>query len=250
MDSEKRMSIIRHFIELRRTILISAFAIAIGVVIGWFIYVPLFKFLIYPVAELENIQLVTTSITEPIMVKLKVSFLAGILIALPVVLWQIWGFVFPGFKKNERKIFVRIVPVSILLFIFGVVFAFYVVLPVAVKFLLFINSGVYFDPLVSQSSYLSFILKLLLCFGIGFELPIAILLAVRLNLITPKWLKEKRKYALIFIMFLVFLISPTPDIPSQLLMVGPFYMLYEVSIWLSFLVIPNRKRVNETSVEV
>ncbi len=249
MKSEKRMSIIRHLLEFRKMLMISAYAIAVGVIIGWFIYVPLFKFLTHPVVGLEPVKFVTTSITEPITVKLKVSLMAGILIALPVVAWQVWSFIFPALKKKERKFFYSLVPFSTILFLAGAVFAFYVVLPIAIRFLLLINSGVQYQPLVSQSSYLNLLLKLLLSFGLGFELPVVVLIAVWLKILTPQWLAKKRKYALLLIVILVFIISPTPDIPSQLLMAAPFYLLYEVSIWMSYLIVRNRQKVLKTSLE-
>lgn len=249
MRTEKRMSLMEHLLELRKVLIVSAFAIAIGAVIGWFISVPLFKVITSPVAGLATTKFVTTTITEPITVKLKVSLLAGVLIALPVVAWKVWSFILPALKKNERKFFYWIVPFSVLLFLAGAAFAFYVVLPIGIKFLLFVNSGVKYEPLLSQSSYLTFLLKLFLSFGLGFELPVALLMAVRLGILTPQWLRQKRKYALLFIVALVFIISPTPDIPSQLLMAGPMYVLYEASIWLSYLAVRSSKKALRASME-
>lgn len=249
MKTEKRMSLIQHLLELRKVLMVSAYAIAAGSIVGWLVSIPMFEFLTHPVAGLATTKFVTTTITEPITVKLKVSLLAGVIIALPVVAWKIWSFVVPALKKNERRFFYVLVPFSILLFLAGAAFAFYVVLPIGIRFLLFVNSGVRYEPLVSQSSYLSFILKLLLSFGLGFELPVAVLIAVRLNIFTPQWLAQKRKYALIAIVALVAFISPTPDIPSQLLMACPIYLLYEASIWLSYLSVRKRRKALMASLE-
>lgn len=245
MGQQKAMSLIEHLVELRRVLIVSAFAIAGGTVIGWLISAPLFGFLTGPVALLQHTKFVTTSITEPVLVKLKVSLLAGILVASPVVLWQIWSFVLPALKKNERKYVYLTVPISVLLFFVGAAFAFYVVLPVGIRFLLFVNSGVKYEPLITQNSYLSFLTTFLVAFGLVFELPVALLILVRLGVLTPQWLRKKRRYALFIIIVVAALISPTPDIPSQLLMAGPMYLLYEVSIWLSYLVVRSRRKALE-----
>ncbi len=242
MGQEKTMSLVGHLMELRKVLIRSAYAIAGGAVVGWFVSTPLFGYLTKPVASLQATKFVTTSITEPIMVKLKVSLLAGILIAVPVVAWQLWSFILPALQKKERKYVYIITPFSILLFLAGAGFAFYVVLPVGIKVLLFVNSGVKYEPLVTQNSYLSFLLTFLLAFGLVFELPVALLILVRLGLLTPRWLRKKRRYAIFIIVVLAAVISPTPDIPSQMLMAGPMYLLYEVSIWLSYLVARSRQK--------
>jgi len=242
MGQEKTMSLIEHLTEFRKVLIVSAFAIAIGTVAGFAVSEHFFGYLTGPVASLAGTKFVTTSITEPIMVKLKVSLIAGIMIALPVVAWQVWNFVLPALKKNERKYVYIITPFSVLLFLAGASFAFYVVMPVGIKFLLFVNSGVKYDPLITQSSYLSFLLTFLLAFGLVFELPVVLLVAVRAGFLTPQWLGKNRRYALFIIVVIAAFVSPTPDIPSLLLMAGPMYLLYEVSIWLSYLVARSRQK--------
>lgn len=242
MKQVKNMSLIQHLGELRKVLIISAYATTLGMVIGWLISSRLFGVLTQPVALLAQTKFVTTSVTEPIMVKLKVSLLAGIIIASPVIVWRVWSFLIPALKKNERKYVYIILPVSILLFLGGAAFAFYVVLPVGLKFLLFVNSGVNYEPLITQNSYISFLLTFLITFGLMFELPVVLLTAVLLGLLTPSWLVKKRRYALMIIMVVVAVVSPTPDIPSQLLMVGPMYLLYEASIWSSYLVVRSRQK--------
>jgi len=245
MVEEKAMSLVEHLSELRRVLVVSAFAIAAGTALGWFLSSPLFGFLTAPVSALPATRFITTSVTEPVIVKLKVSLLAGILFASPVILYQLWSFILPALKKNERKYLYIILPCSVLLFFGGAAFAFYVVMPLGLRFLLFVNSGVKYEPLITQNSYLTFLLTFLVAFGAVFELPVALLILVRLGLITPLWLRKKRRYALFVIILLAAVLSPTPDIPSQLLMAGPMYLLYEVSIWLSYLVARSRTRALE-----
>ncbi|HWJ03060.1 MAG TPA: twin-arginine translocase subunit TatC [Verrucomicrobiae bacterium] len=239
------MTLIQHLAELRRVLVVSAFAIVVGTIAGFAVSEHMFGYLTKPVASLAGTKFVTTSITEPIMVKLKVSVMAGILLALPVIAWQIWSFVLPALKKNERKYVYIIVPFSVLLFLGGAAFAFYMVMPVGIKVLLFVNSGVVYEPLITQSSYLSFLLTFLLSFGAVFELPVVLLLLVRMGIITPRWLGKNRRYALFAIVVIAAFVSPTPDIPSLLLMSGPMYLLYEASIWLSYLVTRRRQKAIE-----
>lgn len=240
MKQEKKVPLIRHLVELRRVLMISAYAVAFGAVIGWLITPYVFEYLTRPVASLSQTKFVTTSITEPIMVKLEVSLLIGIVVALPIIIWQIWSFISPGLKKHERKYVYLILPFSILLFWGGAAFAFFIVLPIGLRFLLFVNSGVKYEPLITQASYVNFLLKFVLVFGLVFEMPVVLVSAVRFNLLTPKWLKKKRRYAIFIIVVLVAFISPTPDILSQLLMSGPMYLLYEGSIWLSYLAVRDK----------
>lgn len=242
-DKNKTMSLIGHLAELRRVLVFSAYAIVIGSVIGFFVSEPLFGYLTAPVQALGNrTKFITTNITEPILVKFKVALIAGIILALPVVLWQVWSFVLPALKKNERKYVYIIAPFSTLLFLAGSAFAFYVVLPVGLRVMLFVQSGVQYEPLITQSSYLSFLMAFLLAFGLVFELPVFLLIAVRIGLITPQWLGKNRKYALFIIVILAAIAPPINDLFSLLLMAGPMYLLYEVSIWLSYLVVRNRRK--------
>lgn len=246
MKQDNGMSLTQHLGELRKVFIVSAYAIAIGMAIGWLISPNLFGYLTSPVASLSQTRFVTTSITEPIIVKLKVSLLAGVVIVLPVIAWQFLSFVMPALKKHERKYVYIILPFSILLFWGGAAFAFYVVLPIGLRFLLFVNSGVKYEPLITQTSYVSFLLTFILAFGLVFEMPVVLVSAVSLRLLTPLWLRKKRRYALFIIVIFVAIISPTPDIFSQLLMAGPMFLLYEVSIWLSYLAIRNRQTTLES----
>ncbi|MDA8441503.1 MAG: twin-arginine translocase subunit TatC [Peptococcaceae bacterium] len=239
----KAMSLVAHLKELRKVLIISAYAILIATVVGFFLTDPLFGYLTRPLQLLgSRATFVTMTVTEPIMVKLKVSVLAGILMSLPVVVWQLWSFILPALKKNERKYVYIIAPVSILLFFAGVAFAFYFALPVGLKVLLFIQSGVAYQPLVTQSSYFGFLLGFLLTFGLVFELPVVLLALVRLGVITPQFLSKNRKYAIFIIAIISAIAPPVQDLFSLLLFAGPMYLLYEVSIWLSYLVVRRRNK--------
>jgi sec-independent protein translocase protein TatC len=240
------MPILEHLKELRKVLLISAYAIAFGTVAGWVLSDQVYRFLATPLLGVSEAHFITTTPMEPVLVKLKVSVVFGLLIALPVVVWQIWSFVLPALKKNERKYLYLIVPWSILLFIGGAAFCFYFVLPVGIKFLLLAGSAsVESTPFVTKTSYLNFILTFVLTFGFVFQLPIVLLLLVRFGYLSPKTLAKNRKWAFFIIILLAVIISPTPDLFTQVLMAGPMYLLYEVSIWLGYLVVRRKRKALE-----
>ncbi len=245
------MPLLDHLKELRKVLLISAYGIAFGTVIGWALSDYAYRFLAQPITGIADVSFITTTPMEPILVKLKVSLVVGLIVALPIILWQIWSFLLPALKKNERKYVYFIVPWSLLLFIGGAAFSFYFVLPVGLKFLLLAGGeAVPFTPFVTKSSYLSFIITFVLSFGLVFQLPVVLLLLIRIGYLTPQTLAKFRKWAFFFIVVLAVIISPTPDLVTQFLMAGPMYMLYEMSIWLGYIALRSRnKELNQLKQE-
>lgn len=240
---ESEMPLLEHLKELRKVLLVSAYAVAFGTVGGWAFSDYAYRFLAQPITGIKEVSFITTTPMEPILVKLKVSLVLGVLIALPIIFWQLWSFILPALKKNERKYLYLIVPWSIILFLGGAAFCFYMVLPVGLKFMLFAGGGaVESTPFITKSSYLNFILTFLVSFGLVFQMPIVLLLLVRLGFLSPKTLAKYRKWAFFGIVVLAVIISPTPDLATQLLMAGPMYMLYEISIWLGYIAARRREK--------
>lgn len=241
--NEANLPLMEHLKALRKVLVISAYAIALGSIIGWFFSDQVFAYIARPVTRLEEIKFITTTPLEPMLVKLKVSLVTGVVIALPILMWQIWSFVLPALKQNERKYLYIIVPSSVLLFLSGAALCFYIVLPLGIKFLLLIGGGaVPSTPFLTKTSYLSFLLAFLLTFGLVFQLPIVLLMLIRIGVLTPQTLAKKRRWALLSIVILAVVVSPTPDLVTQLLMAGPMYLLYEISIWLGYLIARRRAR--------
>lgn len=236
------MPLFDHLKELRKVLLISAYAIAFGTIVGWGLSDYAYRFLAEPIVGINEVSFITTTPMEPIFVKLKISLVVGLLVALPIIVWQIWSFILPALKKNERKYLYLIVPSSIALFVGGAAFSFYLVLPVGLKFLLFAGgTAVESIPFVTKTSYLNFILTFVLSFGVVFQLPVVLLLLIRLGYLSPQTLAKNRKWAFFAIIVLAVIISPTPDLLTQFLMAGPMYLLYEMSIWLGYIVDRGRK---------
>jgi sec-independent protein translocase protein TatC len=237
------MPLLEHLKALRKVLLISAYAIAIGTALGWFASDIVYTYLAKPVVEIGNVNFITTTPMEPIMVKLKVSVIVGVIIAAPVLFWQIWSFLLPALKHNEKKYLYLMVPSSVLLFAGGAAFCFFVVLPVGLKFLLFAGGGTLNSTaFLTKTSYLDFIITLFLSFGLVFQMPILLLLLIKLGYLSPKTLAKYRKYAFLAIVVIAVIISPTPDLMTQMLMALPMYLLYEISIWLGYLVVRNKNK--------
>lgn len=221
--------------ELRYRILISLAAIAIGTSIAFWKIKPIVAYLAKPVGHL-----VFLSPTEAFMAYFKLAFFVGLFLASPVILFQIWGFVSSALKEKEQKMFLFFLPFSVILFLCGAALAFFIVIPLALKFL--INfAGPEVLPVISISEYLSFITILTLIFGAVFELPIAIIILSKLGIVTPAFLSKNRKWAILIIFIAAALLTPTPDAFTQMLMAIPMIILYEISIWVSRLVYVKRE---------
>lgn len=241
--NDGNLPLLEHVLALRKVLIMSAYAIVLGSIIGWYFSDLTFAYLAGPVTLLEDIKFITTTPMEPMLVKIKISMFTGVVLALPIIIWQIWSFVLPALKQTEKKYLYIIVPSSVLLFLGGAALCFYVVLPIGIKFLLYAGiGGVDSTPFVTKTSYLGFIITFLLTFGIVFQLPIVLLILIRIGVLSPQALAKKRRWALLGIIILAVVISPTPDLVTQFLMAGPMYLLYEISIWLGYLVARRREK--------
>ena len=169
------------------------------------------------------------ALTEAFWVQMKVALIVGLFIAAPGILWQVWAFIAPGLHAHEKKYAAPFVIVGSLLFLVGGAFALKVVTPFAIQFLLsYERPGL--QAMISIGSYVDFLLKFTLAFGLIFELPLAITLVARMGLVTAKQLAKNRKYAVLGSFIAAAVLTPTPDMFNQALMAGPLIILYEVGI--------------------
>jgi sec-independent protein translocase protein TatC len=174
-------------------------------------------------------NLVFLALTEAFWVQMKVALIAGLFLAAPGILWQVWAFIAPGLHAHEKKYAAPFVIVGSLLFIAGGVFSLKVVTPFAIQFLLsYERPGL--QAMISIGSYVDFLLKFTLAFGLVFELPLAITLVARMGLVTARQLAKNRKYAVLGAFIAGAVLTPTPDMFNQALMAGPLIILYEVGI--------------------
>ncbi|MCK8816092.1 twin-arginine translocase subunit TatC [Natroniella sulfidigena] len=222
--SDTQMSLVEHLGELRKRLLIAIGAIIV-LALGSYVYATeIIDFLIEPVGQ----ELVYLTPTEAFFTEIKVAVFTGFLIALPVVLYQAWSFVLPGLKHGEKKYIRILLPLSVIFFLIGVAFAQFIVIPLGVSFFLSFTSE-NLQAMFSLSNYISFVISLLIPFGLIFELPLLITLLVKLKLITHKFLTRNRKYVIVLIFLFGAILTP-PDIVSQTMMALPLIVLYEGSI--------------------
>ncbi|HSE91698.1 MAG TPA: twin-arginine translocase subunit TatC [Methylomirabilota bacterium] len=223
-----KMSFMEHLGELRMRISRALIGLLIGLAIAFPFSQRIVDHLAQPIQATGN-PLVFLAVTEAFWVQMKVALIAGLFFASPVILWQVWAFVSPGLYAHEKKYAAPFVVVGSLLFIGGGAFSLKVVTPYAVQFLLaYARPGL--QPMISIGSYVDFLLKFTLAFGLVFELPLAITLAARMGVVTPKTLARNRKYAVLGAFVAAAVLTPTPDAFNQALMAGPLIVLYEVGI--------------------
>jgi sec-independent protein translocase protein TatC len=216
-----------HLVELRKRLIVSVVSVIIGFAASYTYSDELFRILARPLPA--NTPFVFTRLIEPFFTYMKVSLLSGIFLSSPVLIYQIWAFIAPGLHENERKWVWPIVISSVILFIGGTLFCYFIVLPAGFPFFLSFQTDT-LHPMLSMDEYFSFITKFLLAFGIVFEIPLFILFLSLLGVVNAKMLSAYRKYAILAIFIIAAILTPTPDAFSQILMAGPMMVLYEIGI--------------------
>jgi len=239
-----------HLEELRKRLVISAIAVGVGFLASYFFSEQLYMLLAQPAKAVmqDDNSFIFTSLTEAFFTYLKLALFSGILLASPVILYQIWSFIAPGLYKHEKKYALPFVILSTFFFLAGVLFCFLVVFPIACKFFAgFADSGI-IEMKLKMSDYLSFSCKFMLAFGAVFEMPIFILFLSRMGIVTHEQLKRNRKYVLILAFVAAAFLTP-PDIVSQVLMAVPLIVLYELSIVIAKVFGKKREAHDEDDVD-
>jgi sec-independent protein translocase protein TatC len=227
------MTLVDHLAELRRRIIIIIVALCAGFFVGFYYSKPIVEFFL----RLPG-QLVYLYPGEAFFVHLTVAAVVGVVLSFPVALYQVLRFILPGLRDREIRVLYLGLPFSMGLFVIGVVFSYQLILPLAYAF--FMGFGTEsLEPLISVGNYVSFVLGLVLPFGLVFQLPLVVLLLTGVGILSPNFLVRNRKYV-ILILFVVAAVLTPPDIISQSLMAIPMILLYEISIFLSRLVYRRR----------
>lgn len=232
--SEKSAPLLEHLNELRKVLIAVVIALVLGTIVCYAFFMEQTMALVTAPIESLGQQLYFTNVTEGFMTHLRVAVMGGCIIASPVIIWQILRFILPALYKHERRMFFAILFFGILLFVGGIAFGYVFVLTLGLNAMIFTFSGD-LQPLLRSSEYVSFILSFLLPFGLVFEIPLFVYFLTKLGIITPKLLREKRKYIILIILILAAVLTP-PDVISQMLIATPMLILYEISIWLSSIV--------------
>ena len=232
MSDDKRLTVLEHISELRRRLIRGVIAVSVTTVISFVFAKQIFEILKSPAGE---INLIFIEMTEMIGIYMRVSLVSGIILAMPYLVYQLIMFVSPALTSREKKRVYLILPWIALMFVGGVIFAYFILVPPAVKFLITFGSDIA-TPQIKIGNYISIVSRLLLSIGLVFEMPVVTTFLARLGIITPKWLSDKRRPAIILAFILAAIITPTFDPVNQTLVAAPLIVLYEMSIWLAKLV--------------
>ena len=243
----KEMGLLDHLDELRKHLFRCAIAAFIGFVACYAFAERMFELLMRPLTPLlpENTHLIFTSLPEGFFTYLKLAAVAGIFLTSPYIFYEIWLFVAPGLYKHERKWILPIAFFSAFFFTAGALFGYLVVFPFAFKFFISFTTEL-IRPMPSLREYLSFTIKMLIAFGVAFELPLFIFFLARFGIVTSSGLRKKRKYAILFA-FIVSAVLTPPDVVSQSLMAGPLILLYELGIWVAYVFGKKTSRKKEST---
>ncbi len=241
---EVEMPFLDHLEELRWRIIKSLVAVVVFTIIAFFFSDQILKFLLLSTRHLKHqFQLQVLKVQTVFIIKLELAIITGVIFALPVIFYQIWAFVAPGLMENERRYVVPVILFATISFIVGAAFAFFVIIPFALDFFLgLVPENVKNN--IALDFYFGFVARLVLVFGIVFELPVVSLLLTKLGILTPKILRKYRRYAIVVIFILAAILTP-PDPTTQLLLAVPLVVLYEVTIWISYFFYQKKKKEND-----
>jgi len=234
---DMRMTLIEHLDELRSRIIKVGIAFLGVSIVAWFFRERIFDWLLAPAGNALDGKLNVTGVTEQLFTDMKLALYVGFLLTIPILLYQLWAFVAPAVGDMGRAFTYTIITLASVLFLAGVAFGYFVVLPIGTQFLLSWDTD-RFDPIITAQSYLPFVTRFLLAFGIVFELPAATYVAAKLELVDAPLLKRYRKHAIIVNTVLAAALTPGQDPYSMVLMAVPIIVMYEVSILIARYVNP------------
>ena len=251
-DNSEKSGFISHLVELRQRLINSFIFLFSFFVVCYFFSEEIYSFLVQPYADAVkddnvNRRLIFTALQETFLTYLKVSFFAALFVSSPIILMQIWKFVAPGLYKNEKEAILPYLIATPILFLFGGMLVYYLIMPLAIKFFLSfeassINSALPIQLEAKVNEYLSLVMKLIFAFGLSFQLPVILSLLARVGFVDSVFLKERRKYVVVIIFVAAAILTP-PDPITQIGLAIPLLILYELSIF-SVKIIEKRKNKN------
>jgi sec-independent protein translocase protein TatC len=233
MDKNERLPLLSILQRLRKRLVASAIALGVGFAISYAFSERLFRILAWPLkANLApGDKLIYTGLPEMFFIYIKVAFVGGLLLAAPFIFYEMWMLLTPGFRQRQRRLVLPFVLLSSVLFVGGGLFGYFVAFPAGFKFFLGFENQ-YLQSLPSVKQYFSFSIKLLLIFGLIFELPLAVFFLTKAGIITPESMKKNRAYAMLAVFVFAAVVTP-PDLITQVMLAIPLLLLYEVAILVS-----------------
>jgi sec-independent protein translocase protein TatC len=249
------MSFLDHLAELRSRLIKSVLAVLFMMMISFFFSNEIIKLLLYPPMIIPNIKPpiqmmrpVITQVQGLMMVKIQVGLISGIILSLPIILFQLWRFISPGLRKKERRYAVPIIFTATICFIIGALFSFLIVIPITLNFLLSMGDidkelGIVIENMIDLDAYLGFVSGFMLITGLTFELPVLAFFLTKIGVLSHKFMRKYWRHAAIAFLLVAALVTPTTDMITLFVIAAPMILLYEISIWVSM--ISGRRRKEE-----
>lgn len=247
MNDSKEMSIYDHIGELRKRIIIVAVFFVIATIGGFFLAEPIIVFL-QQADEAKELTMNAFSLTDPIKIYMQFAFLLALIITAPVILYQLWSFISPGLYEKERRVTLSYIPISVILFIGGIAFSYFILFPFVIDFMTRISERLTVNQVIGINEYFQFLFKITIPFGILFQLPVVVMFLTRLGIVTPMFLAKIRKYAYFVLLVIAAFITP-PELISHLMVTIPMFILYEISIFISKLTYKKVDELEQSVVE-
>lgn len=234
------MTLTGHLKELRNRIVICVVFLIVSFLVGLH-FAPDIVSVLTDIGKQYGYSYIYISPQELLLQYFSVALLAGVIITMPLILYQIWAFVQPGLKKNENGLFLTALISGLICFVLGVLFAYKLMLPFMLRFLIEISAGSEIHASVTVGNYMTFLLTIFMIFGIIFELPVVTVLLTQMGLLRVEWMRKARKFIIVLVFFVAAVITP-PDIVSQIMVAIPMLGLYELSIVICTILLKLRKK--------
>ncbi|MDF0728717.1 twin-arginine translocase subunit TatC [Cytobacillus sp. S13-E01] len=229
--TEKEMSVYEHIGELRKRLIYVVVFFFLAMVGGFFLAEPIIVYL-QNADEAKELTMNAFRLTDPIKIYMQFAFIVAFVITSPIILFQFWSFISPGLYEKERKVTLSYIPISVLLFLAGISFSYFILFPFVVDFMGRLAERLAINQVIGINEYFQFLLQLTLPFGLLFQLPVIVMFLTRLGIVTPMYLIKVRKYAYFILLVIGAFITP-PEIISHMMVTIPLFGLYEISIIVS-----------------
>jgi sec-independent protein translocase protein TatC len=229
--SHNEMTVYEHIGELRKRLMFVVVFFMLAFIGSFFLAEPLIRYLQHA-DEAKELTMNAFRLTDPLKIYLEMMVFISLIITSPLILFQFWAFISPGLLERERKVTLSYIPISLLLFLGGLSFSYFILFPYVVKFMMNLSNELNIQQVIGINEYFHFLFQLTLPFGLLFQLPVVMLFLTRLGIITPMFMAQMRRYAYFVLLIIAAFITP-PDIVSHLMVTVPLLLLYEISIWIS-----------------
>lgn len=243
---KNELTVYEHLVEMRKRLIYVIAFFTLAMIGSFFLAEPLIVYLQHT-DEAAKLDLNAFRLTDPLKIYMQFIFVIACVLTAPFILYQLWAFISPGLYEREKKVTLSYIPISVILFLAGISFSYFILFPFVIRFMGQLGGRMEINPVIGINEYFQFLFQITLPFGLLFQLPVIILFLTRLGIITPIFLSKVRKYAYFILLVIAALITP-PDILSHMMVTLPLFLLYEISIWISKFAYRKRVREEESSI--